>query len=192
MRKASRRNWLNLVDPTVEVTSKATPTASIELLRVADELVKDAITHPYAGCGMAFDGAATGSQTDRRAGVMVAPECLKARAWLTLWGKGFGKGAIMTSVQVETTSSGGIPAAGADVITVFAQQQGGPGMGWVDGIFNEASTFLTGDDPEDAPAAAINRKIVLADSPSPSHEQLRIRNASSFTLMVTDQPLDIE
>lgn len=191
-RPTGGRDWKGVVDADAEITSEATPNASVMLLIAADSVVHDAITGAYAQCGHAFDGQSTSQQHDRHFAAMIAPGSVAARAWMVLWGEIVG--AEHPSIQIETTSSGGIPSAADDVITVPSAQSGGIAYGDVGGAIQLPIHIFSGDDPETAPGPTSNknRRIELTNSLAPTVEVIRVRNCGGFGLAVVVPDNDLE
>ena len=184
------RNWKNAVDATAEVTAEATPAANIELLIAAELIVWDAITTPYAQPGLAFDGVDTGSLRDRHFGLMIAPAGTSARAWITRWGK-WSDAAQHPNILIETTNSGGIPSAAAEVIKV-APGDTGTELYADFGAIQAPYEVYSGDDPDLTPGKSKDRQIELLGSLSPNVEVIRIRFAAGFGLVVVGRTEDLE
>lgn len=174
-----------------EVTSEATPDADVELLIAADQWVLDAISGPYAQAGHAFDGQSTGGLQDRTFGAMIAPGAKAARAWLVNWATGVGAG--LPHVEIESTSSGGITGVpGPDVITIKRVAYGSDAYADVGGPIQMPVIFSSGDDPETAPGATMDRRIELPTSLSPQFEEIRVTNCAGFGLVMVVPDDDLE
>lgn len=191
MRPPGGKDWTGAVSITAEITGEATPGADVELLISADVAVFNAITQPYAQCGHAFDGATSAMLTTRRFGCMVAPAGLSAHAWLAAWGTP-DIGAIQAPVEIESTSSGWPPPAGVDLIVVPSPQQGTAAFGEVAASVASPEHWQSGDTDETGPTAAINRRIELAGSLSPTMEEFQVKYCAGFGLNTIGRTPDLE
>jgi hypothetical protein len=191
-RKVAVRDWKSAVSITAEITAEATPDASLELLLAADVAVLDAITHPYAQAGHAFDGQSTGELTDRQFGAMIAPGAIAARAYLSLWGQKIS--GSQSHYQIDTSSSGGIPSGANDVINVPSSILNGTAYADLGGTSQVVGHDISGDDDTTNPVASgpLNRRIELTETLAPGLEVIRIRDCAGFGLVVMVVSGDLE
>ena len=191
------RDWTNTVDTSTEIVSDAVAPALLDfLLSAAWYPIQVGMT--YAQPALMFDGtdntAASGTSLEaRRIAIMAPPAVLNARAWIVRCGDDDQTvGVVQTATTIETTSSGGIGGAAADVITVVSKVYG------ADGYFDTETEpvgvvmWQTADSVENSPGATQDRQIELPEALAPAVEQIEIEYCNGFGLLVTTRTGDLD
>jgi len=183
-------NW-----PSAAPTLIATPTAParVEFLAAADNYVMSGLGC-YAQPALMFDGTSSGLSL-RRVALIVPPYSERMRAWVTRGGGVVNALSPMgqndTTISAESSGSGSLPVAAAEVVTTPAGISGssaylGTAAPWASVITR------TGDEDDASPSATKDRLLEMAGALTPTVELMEIGAAQGFGLSVVRQSQDLE
>jgi len=196
---AMLRDWTGVVDISTESLTEATPPAKLEyLIQACWYPLQVGMT--YAQPALMYMGndatASSGTTMDiRRIAVMVPPGSINARLWVTRCGSTTpSNGAQQGATMIETTSSGGIPSAAADVITVTPYTYGAEAYLSMAATPRAATIIQTAGTVDAAPAATKDRQIEFPAPAAlaPAVEQIEIELSAGCGVLVTTRQADLE
>jgi len=179
---------------TPKIIDTPTAPALVEYLATADAYVMAGLAC-YAQPALMFDGTSGGLAT-RRVAFIVPPYSERMRAWVTRSGGlvdslQLGAQQNDTTISAESSGSGSLPVAAAEVITTP------PGIAGSSAYLGTAAPWAsvitrTGAEDDDSPSSAKDRLLEMTGALTPTVELMEIGAAQGFGLSVVRQSQDLE
>lgn len=173
--------WAVPMPPLVAAaTAETDPPASIFMLREVLQTVERRVMRPWPQPWHVVGGEMT-----RRFFASLAPASQRARLYFSRARTAYASSSAQSATTIETTTSGGVPSAAADVITVASQgagTEGQPGFGAAPSLHVLQASSATYDLA--APGATTDRLLELAEGLAPTVEEVRVANAYGLALHV--------
>lgn len=183
MRAHKGRDWTSLTSLD-SIQDDPTPPAKLAFLHAADRWALDAATQPYGSAASIFRGGETGLVT-RHFRTVVAAGGERARYHVAV---GFTSVQAASANVAATTAYGGI--AGNDPTKLAIP------WGFTRAVDPELllyrQNYMSGDDPEDTPAANLDRMLELESLAHPKVEPGSISNCCGFSVVVARHVADLE